>query len=410
MSLLMDALKRAETSKQAVARNLTGGDQSASQVPNLSLEPMPGRPSNASRPLPDLAQHIDSLNDDLATGAPASRPAAPQSAQPAPKEDENRAAIRNAFAAKEINPPSRKPLWLTMGGLALAAVAISAYVWYQMQSMNQGSMSAPRQVISNAAPGNATPSAPLPPPQYAPVSPPAVPIFSPNTPSTVTNATAAAAPALSGNVPPRLSAALREETASTSIRVTRSQPEPDANLQRGYANLQDNSLDQARREYEQALRNDPNNVDALLGLAAIAHRQGRSGDAERYQQRALDADPRDASAQAAALSNSNDPLATESRLKTLLAAQPESAPLNFALGNLYARQNRWNEAQQFYFNAVAGDTDNPDYLFNLAVSLDQLRQPKLAGQHYRMALEAGDRRPAAFDRERVTRRLNQLTP
>ena len=224
------------------------------------------------------------------------------------------------------------------------------------------------------------------------------------------NATEATHPAQSANALPRRSPTLREEAASPAIRVTRNQPEPDANLQRGYTNLQGNSLDQARSDYEQALRNDPNNVDALLGLAAIAHRQGRAGDAERYQQRALEADPRDAGAQAAALSNSNDPQATESRLKTLLAAQPESAPLNFALGNLYARQNRWNEAQQFYFNAVAGDTDNPDYLFNLAVSLDQLRQPKLAAQHYRMALEAGDRRPGVFDRERVTRRLNQLTP
>ena len=107
--------------------------------------------------------------------------------------------------------------------------------------------------------------------------------------------------------------------------------------------------------------------------------------------------------------NSN-PTATESRLKTLLSAQPESAQLNFALGNVYAKQARWNEAQQVYFNAVAGDTSNPDYLFNLAVSLDQLRQPKLAAQHYRMALEAAENRPAAFDRERANKRLNQLAP
>lgn len=388
----MDALKRAETSKQGAA-------------PNLSLEPIPRRPTHASQSLPDLAQHIDSLNADLAAGAPASRPAATPNATLAPKEDENRAAIRNAFAAKDINPPSRKPLWLTMGGLAVAAVGISAYVWYQLQSMNHGSMSAPRPASSNAAPSVAAP-----PPQYVAPSPPAVPIFSQNLPSTVTNATQATRPVQSTNVLPRRSPTLREEATSPAIRVTRSRPEPDANLQRGYTNLQSNSLDQARRDYEQALRNDPNNVDALLGLAAIAHRQGRAGDAERYQQRALEADPRDAGAQAAILSNSNDPQATESRLKTLLAAQPESAPLNFALGNLYARQNHWNEAQQFYFNAVAGDTDNPDYLFNLAVSLDQLRQPTLAAQHYRMALEASDRRPGVFDRERVTRRLTQLTP
>ena len=194
--------------------------------------------------------------------------------------------------------------------------------------------------------------------------------------------------------------------------MTRTSPEPDTNLQRGYGHLQGNSLTQARQDYEQALHNDPNNVDTLLGLAVIAQRQGRPSDAERYRQRALDADPRDPAAQAAVLGNSNggNPTDTESRLKTMLAAQPESAPLNFALGNLYAKQARWNEAQQVYFNAVAGDTGNPDYLFNLAVSLDQMHQPKLAAQHYRLALDAAERRPAAFDRERLLKRISQLQP
>ncbi len=196
------------------------------------------------------------------------------------------------------------------------------------------------------------------------------------------------------------------------IRLTRSQPEPDANVEAGYASLQGNHLDSARHEYERALKTDPNNVDTLLALAAIAQRQGRSADADRFRQRAIDADPRDPAAQAAILGSSanGDQLANESRLKSLLAAQPESGPLNFALGNLYSRQSRWSEAQQVYFNAVAADADNPDYLFNLAVSLDHLRQPKLAAQHYRLALDASQRRPAAFDRERARLRVAELQP
>lgn len=183
-------------------------------------------------------------------------------------------------------------------------------------------------------------------------------------------------------------------------------------MQDAYAKLQGNHLDAARRDYDKALASDPNNVDALLALAAIAQRQGRTGDADRYLQRANEADPRNPAAQAAMLGSNagGDQQVNESRLKSLLAAQPESGPLNFALGNLYSRQGRWSEAQQVYFNAVAADADNPDYLFNLAVSLDHLRQPKLAAQHYRLALEATERRPAAFDRERATHRLNELQP
>lgn len=420
MSLLMDALKRAETSKKEVARNLTGGEPGRN-APDFSLEPIPARSPNAGQPLPNLALHIDSLNADLEASAPPTMAATPaptpaQTAAPTSNEEEHRAAIRNAFAAKETKPPSRQPLWLALGTLGLAAIGIGGYVWYQLQGMSQGSLRA----ANSSAPTNTAPiperPTTIPAPQTAAPSPPAVPIFAPNLPSTATLAENPERPfkPTQRSEPNRHSqpGPAQEREAYAPVRLIRTQPEPDTNLQRGYANLQGNSLDLARRDYEQAVRNDPNNVDALLGLAAIAQRQGRTSDAERYQQRALIADPRDAGAQAAVLSNNDNsnPTATESRLKTLLSAQPESAQLNFALGNVYAKQARWNEAQQVYFNAVAGDTSNPDYLFNLAVSLDQLRQPKLAAQHYRMALEAAENRPAAFDRERANKRLNQLAP
>jgi tetratricopeptide (TPR) repeat protein len=200
------------------------------------------------------------------------------------------------------------------------------------------------------------------------------------------------------------------DAGGTAINLRRSRPEADPTLQSAYTKLQASQFDAARQDYEAALRSDPHSVDALLALAAIAQRQGRTADAERLQRRAAEADPANPAAQAAVAGFGNDPLAAESRLRSLLAAQPESGPLNFALGNLLARQQRWAEAQPLYFNAVAADPDNPDYLFNLAVSLDQLRQPKVAGQHYRLALEAAQRRPAAFDRERAAARLQQLAP
>jgi len=200
---------------------------------------------------------------------------------------------------------------------------------------------------------------------------------------------------------------------SPPIRLTRTQPEPDANLARGHASLQRGDTELSRREFEQALQRDPNNTDALLALAAIAQRQGRATDAEALRQRALVANPSDPATQAAVLNTPSadaDPYTAESRLKSLLSSQPESAPLNFALGNLYSRHGRWAEAQQVYFNAVAAESDNPDYLFNLAVSLDHLRQPRLAAQHYRLALEASAKRPAGFSRDNVQKRLGELQP
>ena len=412
MSLLMDALKRAETAKQEAARAQFGIAPGTGPEPALSLEPLPGETgSPASNPLPDLANYIDAVDADLASNAlpktpPPAASHAPGAASPAPaNEQSNRQAVRNAFAAKQAptaNGPSRLPLWLALGTLGLAGVGIGGYVWYQLNAMNRGSLA-----IAPAGAPNVAPPAP----------PPAAPLLAPS----VTPPQAGGAAPTPRDAAPALFAPRREAVAAPTtadpganpipIRLTRSQPTVDPALARGHASLQRGEIELARREFEQTLRRDPNNTDALLALAGIAQQQGRLADAETLRQRALVANPADPAAQAAALSGSAadaDPQGSESRLKSLLSATPESAPLNFALGNLYARQNRWPEAQQVYFNAVAAEGDNPDYLFNLAVSLDHLRQPRLAGQHYRLALEAAGRRPAAFDRAGVEKRLAEL--
>lgn len=413
MSLLMDALKRAETTKQGAAR-VQFGNAPTEAVDSLSLEPIARDPANGtSGPLPDLAIYQDAVDADLAsTPLPAARPATSQAKAAAPvaaTEVRDRETVRNAFSAKQTpEPKSRLPLWLALGTLGLAGVSIGGYVWYQLNAMNQGSLAtSPRPLPS--PPGS---NAPMPMPMS-----PATPNILPAPPEQVatgnTDQSAGTPLFAPRNAPPssRTPAAYDDQSSDAPIRLIRTRPEPDTNLARGHSSLQRGETESARRDFEQALQRDPNNTDALLALAAIAHRQGRLADAENFRQRALVANPSDPAAQAAALNGPSaeaDPQTAESRLKTLLSSQPDSAPLNFALGNLYGRQSRWPEAQQVYFNAVAADGDNPDYLFNLAVSLDHLRQNRLAAQHYRLALEAAAKRPAAFDRSKVEQRVGEL--
>ena len=436
MSLLMDALKRAESSKQDAARQVAGRPQGTTDS-GLSLEPLGTEAARtANKPLPDLASHLESLEADLADvrllDPPPARPAPPPPAttlppttrHEKPEEHRERESVRNAFAVKQSPVQnSRKPLWLALGTLGIAAVGIGGYVFYELNAMNRGSLAVPATPVAAAGTSGATQTAPTPTPtapQFAPptsaASLPALPVapapvFGTNSTSTAAAPEAGFSAPQTFASPPRAPRGTPEDNATPAIRLAKTPPEADSALLRGHAGLQRGELDLARADYEQSLRRDPNNTDALLALAAIAHRQGRSADAEQLQQRALVANPNDPAAQAAVLGGApatSDPNTTESRLKGLLGAQPESAPLNFALGNLYARQRRWPEAQQAYFNAVAADGDNPDYLFNLAVSLDQVRQPRLAGQHYRLALEAAEKRPAAFDREQVRKRLGEL--
>ncbi len=165
----------------------------------------------------------------------------------------------------------------------------------------------------------------------------------------------------------------------------------------GYAAYQEGRLEAARNEYQLALREEPGNRDALLGLAALDMREQRYDSADAMYRQLLRTDPRDPYAHAGLLAlrgQGIDPVTAESRLKTLLATEPDSAVLNFALGNQYAQQARWAEAQQAYFKAVVAEPDNPDYAYNLAVSLEHLRQAGPALDYYRraLALDRGSQR------------------
>ena len=177
-----------------------------------------------------------------------------------------------------------------------------------------------------------------------------------------------------------------------------------------YAALEAGQFDAAQRLYGQVLRSEPANVDALLGMAAIAQQDNRNVDAQRHFLAILDVEPRNALAQSGliALMSRADPQAAESRLKQLLAREP-SPPLYFNLGNLYAEQGQWPQAQQAYFQAHSLEPRNPDYAYNLAVGLEHLGQQKLALDFYRKALQLASAKGSAnFDSARTQERITQL--
>jgi Flp pilus assembly protein TadD len=173
----------------------------------------------------------------------------------------------------------------------------------------------------------------------------------------------------------------------------------------------DGDLNAAGQRYGEILKLDAKNRDALLGVAAIAQQQSRDDEAAHYYRQVLALDPRDPVAHAGMLSllGPGNEVGAESRLKLLLAQQPQSPALHFALGNLYAEQSRWSDAQQAYFSASKLEPDNAQFAFNLAVSLDHLGKSGAAAQHYRRALQLdGAAKPSRIDRAQTQRRLNEL--
>ncbi len=177
---------------------------------------------------------------------------------------------------------------------------------------------------------------------------------------------------------------------SASIQVTKSTPQAGINpvLISAYDAYNAGNDSEAQKLYKQVLKRDIHNVDALLGLGAIAARQGRSADANGWYGKVLEVDPRNNIAKTAMLDNQSqgNEQANETSLKNMLAKQPNDANLHVALGNLYAEQNQWPAAQQAYFDAYSLNK-TADNAYNLAVSLDQMGKPKLALPYYQRALE-----------------------
>ncbi len=167
----------------------------------------------------------------------------------------------------------------------------------------------------------------------------------------------------------------------------------------------------AAQGYREVLSKDAHNRDALLGLAATAQQLGQDEIAQRYYRQMLLLDPRDPSAQAALASYAPESAGDkESHLKSLLSEQPRSSALHFALGNYYAEQSSWGDAQQYYFNAHSLEPSNAQFAFNLAVSLDHLGQRKLAARYYQQAVQLDISGNSGFDRAQAQQRLNELTP
>lgn len=206
--------------------------------------------------------------------------------------------------------------------------------------------------------------------------------------------------------------------SAIEIRLTRTTSRPAVNpdLLAAYESYQQGNLEQARRLYAQVLETQANNRDALLGLASINRQEGDIAQAQAMYSRLLQLNPRDPLARAGLLESAQNANASqqELQLRALQNEYPNVAPLAFALGNLFASQSRWNEAQNAYFDAllIANQVDSssisPDYAFNLAVSLERLNQLELAYNYYQQALDLSSSSPAGFNMDSLNQRMAYL--
>lgn len=206
--------------------------------------------------------------------------------------------------------------------------------------------------------------------------------------------------------------AVSEEIDAGEVQISRSQrPNAvDAALTQAYAAFQAGDLDGAARLYNKARSADPDRRDTLLGLGAVALKRGDLPRAYDFYAAILKRYPDDPVASAAVFNMTEaEGEGGAARLRMLLDGHANAAYIHAALGNWYARRQRWPDAQQAYFDAARLDAGNPDYAFNLAVCLEHLGQGPAALGYYQKSLSLRATRGAVFKAQAAQDRVNALS-
>lgn len=445
MSLLMDALRKAEADKRAAAARARGETPppepppagfTIETNPELRLEPLAedARDASTPGPTPEPTLSITGSTTGPRVGLGRFRSSAGGTAGDATLAEElpfdrlPGAAAGGTLARPELVTAQTvfaagdrrrlPPTLAILGGVTLSLLAglMALGYRYYAQAPPPVGIPSPRVALDvERAPPVVVPAPKVPPsPPVVPQAPPApMPDASPSPDASPDPATAAGPPPPASAVadtPPAEAAATTAAVTPPESPPARPPPAPRDELEMrngelriarsgggeeilrrqltlAYAAFEHGDLAEARLAWETVLRRDPAQRDALLGLGALALAADRLDEAHRHYAAVLAGAPDHPVASAALflIEGGRGARIGEAKLKTLLAAGRDAPYLSFALGNLYARDARWGDAQQAYFAAFSGQPRNADYAYNLAVSLDHLGQRTAAREYYAKA-------------------------
>nr|MDP2192280.1 tetratricopeptide repeat protein [Rhodoferax sp.] len=446
MSLLLEALKRAEEdSRKRKLETVAVTAFAPTASPAKSL-------ATAKREAPRaelmLEQQTPAPPPAQAPEAASAKPAPEPVPMPAPIAATHRQAILAASVMagtpqRKTSGTQQRRQWLLVTVTLVVALPVAAFLLFGDALL--GSSNTP---VAAKAPGTlallpASPSVSLPDvpavgssaPAAAPQTPiltappPAVPAVTPvaaqEAPHPVAAKVAAprarvaadtSSPALTrrpvpaDNANQNAAAAAAVAASSQSLSVVASAAKPASLMESAYAAYQAGKPGEATQLYREVLKADPAQRDAWLGLAVIAHASNQRESAMDAYKQVLRLEPQNATALAGAssLSSPAGEPRQESRLRELLARSPQEADLNHALGLVLSGEQRWSEAQPLFFKAHALAPEDPQFAYNLAVTLDHLRKSSLAVQYYETALRLAQGKAAAFDESSARSRLAAL--
>ncbi len=200
---------------------------------------------------------------------------------------------------------------------------------------------------------------------------------------------------------------------ASGIKISVRRPGLDTNyeLGRAYTALAGGDSQTAMSVYQNILSTEPNNADALFGLAALYHREGNFPKARSFYGRLLKQYP----THRAGLTNFLALVADESpedallELAKLEQRDPEFSPIPAQEALVLSKMGRSQEAAEKMVRAIELAPNNMTYKYNLAVILDGQGSYAEASQLYRLLVDAATRgQPVPAPLDSLQKRLNYI--
>lgn len=142
--------------------------------------------------------------------------------------------------------------------------------------------------------------------------------------------------------------------------------------------------------YKEVLDKDPDNKNALFGLATAYHKNAQYSQAREIYTKVLKKDPNNKEV----LNNFLVLVAEESpdnaliELKKLERINSDFSPIPAQIGMIYLKMERPDQAERYFRRAVILSPDNVVYKYNLAITSDRLGKDDQAKRLYKEILDA----------------------
>jgi tetratricopeptide (TPR) repeat protein len=170
------------------------------------------------------------------------------------------------------------------------------------------------------------------------------------------------------------------------------QPEPEKVsilMEQAYEMLNQGLDEMAIHLYKKAIKQDPDNITAMFGLAATYQKNMQLPQARSVYNKLLKQDPY----HKAALKNymsliaRDNPRTAINTLQELSVINPQYAPVHAQIGKLYINQGNKEAAIAPLVRAIQMEPNSPEHRYRLAVTLDKLNQHKKAAKLYMQTLQ-----------------------